>query len=434
MSEGAQEDLQREVEALLQFVYLTPVAIARLGAGGSLEMINPMCVQLMQDLGLDTGTSDGLQVLDMLSPALRPAWLASEGQVGPVLQPTRCDVHAGDGRALHLLVQLVRADLEATMLVVQDLTVTVQQERQLIRQRRQMGLMLEHIHGYCVAMLDVEGRVAEWNPSLERVLDLLETQAVGMALLSMAASGPGSEGVCKPPDFSAVCDAVRTQGWCRVLAPWQRPGQAPMWGDCMVTALVEGDGEVTGYVAVIRDVSEDHERARQLETAAMTDPLTGLHNRRGLESRWRLALGAVPPPQRVSWIMVDIDHFKRVNDAHGHEAGDVVLRAVADGLAQGARERDALARLGGEEFVLMLPGTTAEVAARVAERLRTGIQALRVAAGPGSLQVTASFGVCEQQLDEPWAHALERADAALYRAKHQGRNQVCLALPMAPSR
>jgi diguanylate cyclase (GGDEF)-like protein len=126
--------------------------------------------------------------------------------------------------------------------------------------------------------------------------------------------------------------------------------------------------------------------------------------------------------------MIDIDHFKRVNDTYGHEAGDAVLKALAASLQLAAREGDVVARLGGEEFVLLLPSATKEVAAAVAERLRGHVQALSVATGGSTVQVTASFGVSLQAQGEEWSTALQRADVALYEAKRGGRNRVVLAV------
>jgi two-component system cell cycle response regulator len=195
-----------------------------------------------------------------------------------------------------------------------------------------------------------------------------------------------------------------------------------------VTPVVESAGQTSGYVAVIRDVTEEHQRTQQLLGEALTDPLTGLHNRRGLEMRLAaLAQRPAGPPARMTWVMIDIDHFKRVNDNHGHDGGDAVLKAVAAELRRAARGNDPLARMGGEEFVLLLPDAPAAVGFRIAERLRLAVQVLAIRHAARSVHVTASFGVAEQAAGEAWAVALERADAALYRAKNEGRNRVVLA-------
>ena len=416
---------EQEVEELLQFVYLMPVGIVRLGACGTVEMINPKAVQLLQDMDVDTGSADGATMLDALGEGLAAAWRESAGRVGAVMAPRRCSPPQPLGDPLHLLVQVVRPDLRCTMVAIEDITATVEQERELVRQRRRIGLVLEQIQGYCVAMLDAAGAVAEWNPSIGRLLGASEPAVVGQPLFNWLARDAHAG---HTPDIDGVQAAVAAQGWCRLEAPWRHCDGRVLWGDCVVTPVVEPAGMTSGYVAVIRDVTEEHQRTQQLLGEALTDPLTGLHNRRGLEQQLAaLARRPAGAPARMTWVMVDIDHFKRVNDTHGHDGGDAVLKAVAAALQGAARDGDPLARMGGEEFVLLLPDAPAAVGLRVAEQLRLAVQTLAVRHAARQVQVTASFGVAEQVAGEAWPAALERADAALYRAKNEGRNRVVLA-------
>jgi diguanylate cyclase (GGDEF)-like protein len=152
------------------------------------------------------------------------------------------------------------------------------------------------------------------------------------------------------------------------------------------------------------------------------DQLTGLLNRRGLEPRFaEVAEQAALVQDPVSVVVADIDHFKRINDIHGHPVGDAVLRGVAHAMRGQLRTFELLYRVGGEEFLLLLPGADAEDAARVAEELRVAVEELR----PEGLRVACSFGVAtaddEDILFEPLVKA---ADAALYNAKRFGRNRV----------
>ena len=162
----------------------------------------------------------------------------------------------------------------------------------------------------------------------------------------------------------------------------------------------------------------------QLRAMATTDPLTQLHNRRALmdviqhEER-RLQRGR----QALSFVMADIDHFKQINDSLGHEAGDQVLQQVSQALAKGVRDVDHLARWGGEEFLVVLPGTDEVEAAQVAERLRQAVDALQLP----SRHVSMTFGVSEVRENESAEHAISRADAALYEGKRAGRNRVVRA-------
>jgi diguanylate cyclase (GGDEF)-like protein len=152
------------------------------------------------------------------------------------------------------------------------------------------------------------------------------------------------------------------------------------------------------------------------------DQLTGLLNRRGLEPRFaEVAEQAALTGEPVSLVVADIDHFKRINDTHGHAVGDGVLRDVAYALRRNLRGFELLYRLGGEEFLMLLPGADIEDAARIAEMLRVSIENLR----PAGLSVACSFGVATGHDDEvAFATLLRAADAALYDAKRYGRNRV----------
>ena len=159
---------------------------------------------------------------------------------------------------------------------------------------------------------------------------------------------------------------------------------------------------------------------------AVTDPLTGLHNRRFINARLNHAVdsansGGAP----VSVLLVDIDHFKRINDTLGHEAGDAVLRQFAGRLAGGLRALDIAARWGGEEFVVAMPGAGLAEARSAAERLRKSVSDTGFDLEDGSsVPVTISIGVAQLNAGETCQSLLRRADTALYEAKTEGRNRV----------
>jgi diguanylate cyclase (GGDEF)-like protein len=159
---------------------------------------------------------------------------------------------------------------------------------------------------------------------------------------------------------------------------------------------------------------------------AMTDELTGLPNRRDVLQRLdqMLARG-----ERCALLIVDLDHFKRINDTHGHPAGDGVLRSSAEVLRAVGRPPVALGRLGGEEFVLLLPGGEPAAAAALAERVRAAVERMDVGAWVPDGHVTTSVGVTVSAPDERTSDLLRRADRALYLAKAGGRNRVCSVSP-----
>jgi two-component system, cell cycle response regulator len=168
------------------------------------------------------------------------------------------------------------------------------------------------------------------------------------------------------------------------------------------------------------------QREAQILAASLTDPLTGVGNRRRLEQA--LAVEANRAERTGGGLcaaMADLDRFKRVNDTYGHEAGDKVLAAFGDVLRRRTREIDIAARFGGEEFVVLMPATNLRDAIAIAERIRAAVAELRIEPMPES--ITVSFGVAERVAGEPGDALLRRADAALYEAKRLGRNRVMAA-------
>ncbi len=163
-----------------------------------------------------------------------------------------------------------------------------------------------------------------------------------------------------------------------------------------------------------------------LETLSITDSLTGLYNRKKLDDILNDQLARFKRNQRsFAVLLLDIDHFKRLNDAYGHLAGDQVLESVSRTLSQSIRNIDYVARYGGEEFVIVLPETTVSAASEMAERIRTQVQGTSTLFNDQSISVTLSIGVAESLAhDETATAVLARADHMLYEAKRAGRNRV----------
>jgi diguanylate cyclase (GGDEF)-like protein len=175
-------------------------------------------------------------------------------------------------------------------------------------------------------------------------------------------------------------------------------------------------------VIVCTDITTEVDLALAYQKMAVTDPLTGLANRRGVEQHMRREVARVMRHgYRLSFVMLDIDHFKRVNDRFGHSMGDEVLRRVAESVGKTLRTSDVAARWGGEEFLVVLTDTGLEGARMCAERIRSAVDTLDIPRVGG---VTISAGVAELTRGEELSITLLRADELLYQAKAAGRNCV----------
>ena len=180
-------------------------------------------------------------------------------------------------------------------------------------------------------------------------------------------------------------------------------------------------------VSLLDDLAESEAHLRQL---VATDPLTGLFNRRHFNERAEYAFRrATRLGEHLAVLMLDVDHFKTVNDTWGHATGDFALKSLAATLKEAERSIDVLSRYGGEEFAVLLPGTDAEGAVEVAERLRMAVKGMKVLSETGEpIPMSISIGVAALAItDKDFSGLLSRADAALYRAKAKGRDRVEVA-------
>ncbi len=213
------------------------------------------------------------------------------------------------------------------------------------------------------------------------------------------------------------------------------------WVELFLQGLPDRDGRISGATGTLRDIDdrkrlEDHvltakqraeQRAREATLLATTDELTGLANRRAFMGQLDREIAAAAEfdwPLAVA--MFDVDHFKLVNDRHGHVVGDRVLQSIATRAASVVRSGDLIGRLGGEEFGILMPGTSQEEAARIAERLRAAMEKTP-AAGDVLPGVTISIGIAGRGEQRTAGELLAVADTALYAAKSDGRNRVRIA-------
>jgi diguanylate cyclase (GGDEF)-like protein len=285
-------------------------------------------------------------------------------------------------------------------------------------------------------VLDDVSRVLEINPAAAQLLGFAKTPKPGTSLCD-ALSGWSPEGI----------DAFRAAGHgsgATLLSPsggYVRVDRSHLEGDAPgqsrdllilrdITAQMRAEQALQAVNADLQARMTEIEKLHgALQEQATRDPLTGLHNRRYLAEQLDRELGrAGRSLSPISLIMLDIDHFKAVNDTQGHAAGDKVLRAIASELMAGTRRCDIASRYGGDEFVIALPNATAEHAMARAEYWRSRFAQVMKVAGGGITQTTVSLGVATFPEHGASMDALiNAADDAVYAAKAAGRDRVCLA-------
>lgn len=235
-----------------------------------------------------------------------------------------------------------------------------------------------------------------------------------------------------PADVDGFRRSIQQSG--ESLLPWMRefkvnlPGRGEKWlrGEATPRRLADGSTLWHGYVS---DVTEIKQLEIQLREQATIDPLTGTFNRRHLETHWQREIARTQRKgMPFSLIMLDIDHFKRVNDTYGHDVGDEALIRLGRMLRHEVRSTDVVYRLGGEEFLVLCEDTDLDGAHKLAEML---LDHLRRLAMPFDSRMTASLSVIEVMADEDMPTAFKRLDELLYEAKANGRDQV-VAAPMEP--
>ena len=277
----------------------------------------------------------------------------------------------------------------------------------------------------------LDGTITSWNPAAERLYGFGPADVIGRPISILVPSD-------RPDEVPAILERIRAGDSVRHFETVrQRKDGRRVDVSVSISPVRDASGRITGAAAIARDISErkrlEAESQALLRLRANTDSLTGLANRASLDERAVESVALARRHERpLSCLMIDIDYFKRVNDTHGHAAGDQVLREVASRLRDGCRASDTVGRYGGEEFTALLPETDAGGALAVAEKIRATAAAAPVVlprsngaeAGP-AIAVRLSIGVATLDGTMTRAEALlAAADRALYAAKAAGRDRV----------
>jgi diguanylate cyclase (GGDEF)-like protein/PAS domain S-box-containing protein len=227
-----------------------------------------------------------------------------------------------------------------------------------------------------------------------------------------------------PDDRKAFVEILRADGKVGTFGAQLRTQKGRVFWAMLSARTLTIRGEKAFIVAFV-DVTEQKEVEERLREVAIRDPLTGIFNRRHFfEVAQQLREMSIRHEWPLSVAVLDADHFKAINDAHGHAAGDEALRGLVRAARKNLRASDVLARYGGEEFVLLMPQTGLDEATRAAERMRAAVAEEKVVYEGREIALTVSIGVATRAADESVEALLNRADAALYRAKDAGRNRV----------
>jgi diguanylate cyclase (GGDEF)-like protein/PAS domain S-box-containing protein len=215
--------------------------------------------------------------------------------------------------------------------------------------------------------------------------------------------------------------------WRGELCSARRDGTL-LWQDVSIAPAMDGENTISHIVSVNSDITRRKHMEEELHRLAVTDALTGVANRRRfMEAGNHEIARAQRTGEALTLLILDIDHFKGVNDSLGHAAGDAVLQAVARLCVDVVRAVDTVGRLGGEEFAILMPVTDIAGAYALAERLRENIARAQVQWGDVPVPITVSIGVAQAGPSMHFANLMAAADDALYEAKHAGRNNVAVA-------
>ncbi len=274
-----------------------------------------------------------------------------------------------------------------------------------------------------IIMIDTNGLVSFWNDAAVNLFGYSEKEALGLEVHTLIASAEEQLLAERGMYQFAMTGNGPSIGHVQELEGRHKDGRTfPVERSIAGFRL----GNVWYAVATIRDITERKATETKLHEFATTDGLTGLYNRRRfMELAEREFARSIRYDRPLALIMLDIDHFKDVNDTHGHDAGDVVLRSLSEIAITALRNADILGRLGGEEFAALLPETDEQAAMEVAERLRVSIERATMCTDECTLKITVSIGVSILETGiSTIENMLKRADVALYDAKQSGRNRV----------
>ncbi|MDR5857783.1 diguanylate cyclase [Caballeronia sp. LZ062] len=412
---------EAEHEALLSFMYMSPIGIIRSGLNGDVDMLNPVAVQLLMPVAGRMGVGNVFESLTNVAPELRNLVSSFSAERGRVCEGHRIVIAPSADRPTVLSCNIIKVNSSTLMMTLSDISRQVEAERRARQHESWLAGIYTSVNDFAFFTLDSAGRIDSWNGSVEQLTGFGADEVLGHTL-DLFYAPETVDSYCSPEHISLT----REEGW-HIQERWCESREGRRYAaQILVAVLREDNGEIAGYSVVIRDVSERKISSDELTRLLTTDHLTGAVNRAHF---FKLAEKELARARRLgkplSCVMIDADHFKRINDTAGHQTGDLVLTQIVQKAKANLRSIDVLARLGGEEFCLMLPGTSSDEALVIAERVRATIADAKIDTGAGPVRVTVSAGIASVTDSTSSVNdLLAAADKALYAAKTAGRNRV----------
>ena len=281
-----------------------------------------------------------------------------------------------------------------------------------------------------VYFVDVDRKITYWNRGSENLTGYSSDEAVGRHCHDNFLMHVDERGCALCTDGCPLASTIR-DGQRREAELFLRHKQGHRVPVCVrVAPIVDDCGNISGAVEVFSDVTAKKQverRLNELEGMAFRDTLTNLPNRRYVELKVKQALEESQQFGRsFGLLMLDIDHFKQVNDLYGHDAGDTILRAVSETLVKSLRDDDLVGRWGGEEFLILLPDVDSAALHDLAERCRSLVANSAALVGPTRVLVTVSVGATVVAVGDSGHGAIKRADQLMYVSKVSGRNRTTM--------
>lgn len=412
--------LEAENEALLAFLYLCPAGVVQFAADGAIRMINPHAAQLLNPISHARAITNLFAALEGCAPELRNIAEAFPIDRGQVLQGHRIVISGSGPGPRFLSCSVLKISADCLVAVLQDVSREVQQEQQLKQNEALLSALVTGVSDFALFSLDERGLIDTWNASAVRQTAYPAEDVLGRELKILIDAGLAPSGL-----VADQVAAAAQEGWSLREAHLVRRDGQRYWCQILVAAMEDPQGGIQGYSVVLRDVTERRMTIEELRRLLTTDHLTGAANRAHFFEQAALSLHWSEQTGRpLSVVMLDVDHFKGINDSLGHAAGDSVLRALVRHCRTRLVKGEILARLGGEEFVVLLPDADLAEAALVAERMRLTVASIDEL----PVHVTISLGCAQMdRRGDGIDGLLRRADEALYRAKRAGRDRVMVA-------